>query len=155
MNEIFKQHVESLHPAFERLMAMGPAKVHMLPKSIPDSGIYLFSEGDDHLYVGRTDRLRERLQEHCRKSSTHNSAPFAFILARKASGRLNATYRSGGSRAELEKEPLFGDQFAQAKDRVRRMDVRFVEEADPLRQTLLEMYAAIALQTPHNTFGNH
>jgi hypothetical protein len=35
------------------------------------------------------------------------------------------------------------------------MEVRFVEEADPLRQALLEVYAAVALQTPHNDFGDH
>ncbi len=35
------------------------------------------------------------------------------------------------------------------------MDVRYVKESDPLRQALLEMYVAIALQTPHNSFENH
>jgi hypothetical protein len=35
------------------------------------------------------------------------------------------------------------------------MDIRFVEEADPLRQTLLEVYVAVALQTPHNGFDTH
>jgi len=155
VNETFKQHVESLHPSFERLMAMRPANVCSLPSLIPECGVYLFSEGADHLYVGRTNRLRSRLQEHCRRGSTHNSAPFAFILARKASGRVNATYQSSGSRAELEKDPTFRETFVLAKDRIARMDVRFVEERDPLRQALLEMYVSIALQTPHNSFDNH
>ncbi len=35
------------------------------------------------------------------------------------------------------------------------MDLRFVEETDPFRQALLEMYAAIALKTPHNDFETH
>jgi len=35
------------------------------------------------------------------------------------------------------------------------MDGRYVEESDPLRQALLEMYAAIALNTPHNSFETH
>jgi hypothetical protein len=85
MNDAFRKHVESLHPAFERLMGMPPVKVCSLPKQMPKRGVYLFSEGDSHLYVGRTNRLRQRLAEHCRKSSTHNSAPFAFLLARNAS----------------------------------------------------------------------
>lgn len=86
MNDTFRAHVESLHPSFERLMAMRPVSARSLPPNVPQRGIYLFSEGDDHLYVGRTNRMRDRLQEHCRPSSTNNSAPFAFILARKATG---------------------------------------------------------------------
>jgi predicted GIY-YIG superfamily endonuclease len=122
---------------------------------MPDRGIYLFSEQDSHLYVGRTNRLRQRLGEHCRPSSTHNSAPFAFLLARKASEMTAATYKAEGSRANLVKHEVFGPAFIAAKHRVSKMDVRFVEEADPLRQALLEMYASIALPTPHNSFENH
>jgi hypothetical protein len=35
------------------------------------------------------------------------------------------------------------------------MDLRFVEEADPTRQALLEIYAATVLETPFNDFENH
>ena len=155
MNQIFQAHIESLLPSFERLMAMTPIKVHALPKEVPARGIYLFSEGNKHLYVGRTNRLGRRLAEHCRKGSTHNSAPFAFLLARVASGKTTVSYRPNGSRAELEKDPTFKSAFAAAKNRVSNMDIRYVEESDPLRQALLEMYVAIALQTPHNSFENH
>lgn len=155
MNGMFRTHVESLHPSFERLMAMPPIKACALPKKMPVRGIYLFSEGDKHLYVGRTNRLRRRLTEHCRKGSTHNSAPFAFLLARVASGKTAVSYRPKGSRAELEKDTTFMSAFATAKSRVSNMDISYVEEIDPLRQALLEMYVAIALQTPHNSFENH
>ena len=100
MNETFKQYVESLRPSFECLMAMRPTKACSLPSVMPEFGVYLF-EGADHLYVGRSNRLRSRLQEHCRGGSTHNSAPFAFLLARTTSGQINATYQSSGSHAEL------------------------------------------------------
>jgi hypothetical protein len=155
MNETFRAHVESLHPSFQRLMAMPPVNVCALPKTMPARGIYLFSEGNKHLYVGRTNRLRKRLKEHCRKSSTHNSAPFAFLLAREASGMVSASYQRNGSRAQLEKDRTFGPSFLAAKARVSNMDVRYVEEGDPLRQALLEIYVAIALKTPHNSFENH
>jgi hypothetical protein len=155
VNETFRQHVESLHPSFERLMAMAALKVCDLPRSMPSRGIYLFSERDAHLYVGRSNRLRTRLSEHCRKSSTHNSAPFAFLLARVECNMHSASYKPVGSRAELEKHETFGPAFVAAKIRVRNMDVRFVEECDPLRQALLEMYVSIALATPHNSFENH
>jgi hypothetical protein len=155
MNDTFRQHVESLHPSFERLMSMSPVKVCSLPKPMPNRGIYLFSENATHLYVGRTNRLRQRLGEHCRKSSPHNSAPFAFLIARAESKMVAASYKPEGSRADLAKHEVFGPAFIAAKDRVGKMDVRFVEEADPLRQALLEMYASIALATPHNSFENH
>jgi hypothetical protein len=40
------------------------------------------------------------------------------------------------------------------KQRLRAMEVRYVEEADQVRQALLEMYAALALETKHD-FGTH
>jgi hypothetical protein len=35
------------------------------------------------------------------------------------------------------------------------MDVRFVQEVNPTRQALLEVYVAAVLGTPHNDFDNH
>ena len=55
----------------------------------------------------------------------------------------------------MEKSPAFREAFSKAKARVADMDVRFVEEGDPMRQALLEMYASVALQTPYNSFENH
>lgn len=155
MHETFRTHIESLHPSFERLIAMTPVTTATLPRMIPSRGVYLFSEGTNHLYVGRTNRLRPRLQEHSRAASRHNSAPFAFLLAREATGNKTATYRSIGSRRELEADPVFAEAFIAAKRRVRVMDIRFVEETDATRQALLEMYVAVALGTPHNDFDNH
>jgi hypothetical protein len=82
-------------------------------------------------------------------------AAFAFRLAREATGNLKATYTVKGSRASLIEDPQFREAFETAKDRIRRMDVRFVAEADPVRQTILEVYAAVALQTPFNDFDTH
>ncbi|HEY3242145.1 MAG TPA: hypothetical protein VGM03_02245, partial [Phycisphaerae bacterium] len=105
--------------------------------------------------VGRTDRLRQRLGEHCRPGSTHNSAPFAFLLARKSTRNTKAAYGRDGSRAHLSGQPTFARAFTSAKRRVREMDVRFVEERDPLRQALLEIYVAVSLKTLNNSFENH
>lgn len=82
-------------------------------------------------------------------------AAFAFRLARESTGHTRATYRTEGSRAELAKDPLFLRAFNAAKARIREMDVRFVEESDALRQTVLEVYAAVALHTPYNDFDTH
>ena len=155
MNEKFHKFIESLDPLYQCLVKMNPVTVPTLPQKMPRSGIYLFSEGYNHLYVGRTNRLRARLQEHCRPSSTHNSAPFAFRLARKTTGNKKASYTEKGPRSALEEEPEFQKIFVKQKLRIREMDVRFVSEPDPIRQALLEMYASVCLDTPHNDFDNH
>jgi predicted GIY-YIG superfamily endonuclease len=136
-------------------MAMQPATYSTLPKAMPESGIYLFSEGDRHLYVGRSRRIRRRLGNHCRPGATHRMAAFAFRLARESTDRLTATYKSDGSRAALARDPDFHGAFEAAKSRIRDMDIRFVEEPEPLRQALLEIYAAVVLSTPYNDFDTH
>ena len=34
-------------------------------------------------------------------------------------------------------------------------NLRWIEETDPVQQTLLELYAAIRLASPHNDFDTH
>ncbi|HQZ18849.1 MAG TPA: GIY-YIG nuclease family protein [Vicinamibacteria bacterium] len=155
MNAKFAKVVESLEPTFQRLMGMEPVRAEKLPQAMPTRGIYLFSDGDRHLYVGRTNNLKGRLQNHCRASSNHNTATFAFRVARQETGRTQASYKSSGSRGELEKDPVFGPAFSAAKARIRSMNLRFVEEVDATRQALLEIYAATILETPFNDFENH
>lgn len=155
MNEHFKQHVESLHPKFETLIQSAPFTFETMPKELPKAGVYLFTEQDSHLYVGRTNGLRNRLQQHCRTGSSHNSSPFAFRLARELRGVLKATYKAEGSRATLIQDAAFAEAFVYSKTRLRAMTIRVVEESNPLRQALLEMYVAIALDAKYNDFDNH
>lgn len=49
MHPVFKEYIDSLEPSFQRLLNMKPVTVATLPKEIPQSGIYLFSENDKHL----------------------------------------------------------------------------------------------------------
>ena len=81
-------------------------------------------------------------------------ATFAFLLARRSTRRLRASDRAEGSRSHLLKDRVFRAAFAKAKMRIREMDVRFVGEGRPVRQALLEIYAAVALKT-HNDFETH
>jgi hypothetical protein len=155
VNEKFRKHVEDLEPTFQLLVQKRPVTSVSLPSDLPKRGIYLFSEAEKHLYVGRTDNLRRRIQDHCRESSNHNKATFAFRIARRETGRTQASYRTSGSRGELETDPVFRPAFVRAKARIRSMDLRFVEETDPTRQALLEIYAATVLETPFNDFENH
>jgi hypothetical protein len=55
----------------------------------------------------------------------------------------------------LVSDRTFWDAFTKAKDRIRAMEFRAVEECDQTRQALLEIYCAVALGTPFNSFKTH
>jgi hypothetical protein len=125
------------------------------PARLPVSGVYLFSEGNAPLYVGRTNHLSQRLGNHCRAGSKANQSSFAFRLAREAAGITEAAYSGDETRQALMMRPDFVAGFAAAKARLNQMQIRFVEERDQVQQALLEIYCAVALKTPYNQFGTH
>jgi signal transduction protein with GAF and PtsI domain len=136
-------------------MALSPFTTETLPRGMPKSGIYLFSEEADHLYVGRSNRMHSRIGRHGLASARHNVASFAFLMARRETGHAKATYKTDGSRSALEQDPRFARAFTDAKARIRRMSVRFVEENDQLRQALLEIYVHVVHRTQFNDFDTH
>jgi predicted GIY-YIG superfamily endonuclease len=155
VHEAFRQYVDSMHGSFERLTSMEPVTIATLPKNAPHECIYLFSEGASHMYVGRTRHLRQRLRQHTIPAAQQNQAVFAFRLAREMTGRLTAAYSTEGSRVALCADSEFAAAFSGAKRRIREMNVRYVEERDPLSQALLEIYVAVVLRTPYNDFNTH
>ena len=156
MDKIFVAHVEKLQPQLKLLLKMPPVIPEQLPSEMPRKGVYLLSEGERHLYVGRSNDIRGRIGRQSRRSATDRMAAFAFRLAREATGDLRASYKKGqGSRKSLMKDSVFVDAFTSGKARIRKMNLRFVEEADPIRQALLEIYVAVVLDTPYNDFDNH
>ena len=155
MRESFQHLLTDLEPKLIQLLAMPPAKPWNLPKGMPKAGVYVFSRGIEHLYVGRTNRLRPRILEHCRTSSSSDSAPFAFKIARARTGSTIASYAKHGSRKWLSEQPAFAKAFLDAKVELRDLDVRWVEEDRPTQQLLLEVYVALALGAKHNDFDNH
>jgi len=156
MDAKFARLIESLAPKLKELMDMPPLSNGKLPARMPSSGVYLFSEPDGkHLYVGRSNDLRGRYGRHCRPGATHRQAAFAFRLARIATGFTEATYTQKGGRAWLIEQPKFREAFIAAKAFIRSLEYRYVEEPDQNKQALLEIYAAVVLDTPHNDFGTH
>ena len=155
MNSNFAEVVESLEPSFQRLLEMYSVLTTTLPIDTPKSGIYLFTENGKHLYVGRSNRLKSRVRNHGAESSKGNVASFAFKMARLQTGNKIATYKRENSRKSLMQQPTFVLAFEEAKARIRKMEVRFVEETDQLRQSVLEMYVIVALDTPFNDFDTH
>ena len=150
----FSDLVSQLDPLLKQLQASPPmARLDDGLENVP--GVYVFYEDGQPLYVGRTNTVRKRIQGHTRKSSGHNSATFAFILARKKAEALNLDL-SGYTRTQLEKEyQRFSELFAEAKREVSEMAVRFVLIEDPCTQSVFELYAAMVLETEHNDFDNH
>lgn len=132
MNEKFREVVESLQPKLDQLLKMAPSHAMTLPAGVPLTGIYLFSEGDKHLYVGRSNSMPGRLRNHW--SGTHKQAAFAFKLAREQTGSTNPSYQPTGARDDLMTRPDFVTAFAAARTRIGNMELRYVEESDQLRQ---------------------
>jgi len=119
----FAALVEHLAPNLERLREIAPHQNGALPPDMPKCGVYLFSEGDKHLYVGRSNNMRGRYGRHCLPGATYKQAAFAFILAREQTGNLKAAYRPEGGRAWLMEQPDFGEAFIAAKERIRNMTI--------------------------------
>jgi len=71
-------------------------------------GRYLFSDGSTHPYVDRTKKpIAVRIRNHF---STAPDCPFAWLLAREATGK-KATYKRDGSRKALLADPVFKAEY--------------------------------------------
>ncbi|GAA4033252.1 hypothetical protein GCM10022409_16930 [Hymenobacter glaciei] len=150
----FDNHAAKLPTYFATLEACVPATRSELAKRIPKdtAGIYAFYHNDQPVYVGRTRDLRRRLGEHGRVGSTHYSASFAFLRARRAA-EAKGHVLTGKSRAELsDDKEIFKPFFVSEKAVVASMAVRWVVVDDAVTQALLEVYAALALETEFNSF---
>ena len=120
---------------------------------IPNKGIYVFYENEEPIYVGRSNRMKDRIQEHGRKSSYHNSATFAFILAKEIANEQGIDIKI--KRKALESDSTFADIFFKQKERVSKMNVRVIEIDDPIIQTIFEVYVSMELNTEYNDFDTH
>jgi len=121
---------------------------------LPEKGIYVFYDGEKPIYVGRTNNMRQRLQQHCNPSSGHNSATFAFNMAKREAIKQGMNVKR--SRSQLEADPAFSELYLKAKARVSKMPVRVIEIDDPIIQTLFEVYAVMCLDTKeYNDFDTH
>jgi GIY-YIG catalytic domain len=147
MNGKFKAAVDSLHPKYEALIGGEP---YTPGAKLPLKGVYLFSEKDKHLYVGRSDNILHRFKAH--RSAQMNKAALVRLIVAKEVGYVR-DYRGG--RNKIEGYAGFAEARERARKRVHAMSFRAVEENDPTRQALLEVYCAIAAETPFNDFGVH
>jgi hypothetical protein len=153
MNDRFRKIAEDLEKKCAALLAMESVIANDVPKDTPIGGIYLFSEEQEDLYVGRTKRrLDKRIKSHF---GTSLDCPFAWRLAREKTGKMATYKKHEGSRKLLLTDSLFKDEYEHAKKRIRGMKVRYVHEPDPTTQALLEIYVSIATGAKHNDFDTH
>jgi predicted GIY-YIG superfamily endonuclease len=151
MHPRFARNVERLMPLFDKLIAMKPTFMSEIPVLPKLSGVYLFSEGKKHWYVGRSRNIRNRLAQHRGVKADDNQASFAFLLAREEAQFVRGQH----TRKALMDIARFKNYLDGAKKRIAVMDFRFVEEDDPVSQALLEMYCAVVLKTRYNSFETH
>ena len=119
-------------------------------------GVYVLYDGETPMYVGRSDRLADRLLEHGRSSSGPESATFAFNLAyAEWSSETDLIDINRRERQTFMSAPEFHGLFDEAKRRVRKMCVRVVAIMDPVDQAVFEICAHLRLRTPYNSFKNH
>ena len=123
---------------------------------IPENGLYAFYENDKPIYVGISgkNRMKKRILGHGRKSGGHNSATFAFSIAKKDATKKGIDIKE--KRYILEKKPGFAELYTLAKERVSKMKVKGIEITNPNYRALFEIYAALALNTmEYNSFETH
>ena len=78
----FASAIDSIEPSFRRLVEMNPFRLEQVPSPVPAGrpGVYLLSESDRPLYVGRARDVRDRLSNH--RSSAVTQATLAVKMAR-------------------------------------------------------------------------
>lgn len=153
MNNDFKKLIDKLPNLLRQLEAETPVVREELKKvAVPVRGVYVFYDRGKPIYVGSTNRMKKRLMEHGRAGSKHNDASFAYQLA-KSKSKKNGIIVPQTRNSEYSRE--FVELFTRAKADVAKMKIRFVEIKEDDLQYLFEIYAARALRTKFNDFGNH
>jgi len=122
--------------------------------NIPKQGVYVFYHDDKPIYVGRSNNLKLRIQQHGRPSSRHNSASLAFNIANEMMER-NGQIPKFITRKEREEAPGFDRAFFLARITVAKMKIRVIEITDQIDQAMFEIYAVLALNTRYNDFSTH
>ena len=121
---------------------------------LPHKGVYVFYEDGKPMYVGRTKSMSRRLQQHGNPSSGHNSATFAFNIAKREAIKKEMNVQM--TRNQLQVDPAFSKLYLEAKAKVSKMPVRVIEINNPIVQTLFEVYAVMCLDTKeYNDFDTH
>ena len=114
-----------------------PAERRGLHTKVPRQGIYGFYEDCVAVYVGRSNKISDRVLQHSQPGASHKSTPVATKIANE------------------EMAQPFDVALRIAKEVVKTMKVRAVEIQCPNVQAIFEIYAHVALgYTRYNDFDN-
>lgn len=151
-NQALESILRQMEPLLARLKEC-PPETRETRKNLPGRGVYAFYEGKKPLYVGRSNKIHERVLTHGRNGASQEQASFAFRLLEKEFNLL-VGHGAPQNRAQIAKE--YSGAFAEQKRRVRNMEVRAVEILDDAVAYFFEAYAIIALgTTEYNRFEPH
>ena len=145
------EEFDNMGPLLQRL---NESRLHSREtfKDLPQQGGYVFYDGEKPVYIGRSSRqtISKRLQQHTNPGSRENQAVFAFRLLQERVGERTG-HGAPLTRPQFAKK--YDEEFTQAKKKVTSMKVRAIEITDPATRAVFEIYAAVALNTPHNSFS--
>ena len=79
-------------------------------------------------------------------------ATLTVKMARIAAGKGTNYKTDRKAKTLYDEDSTFRTEFDKARARIRAMQVRYVKEDDDVRQALLEIYAAVKLDTIYNSF---
>ena len=138
-----------------KLLKMNP--VGRRYKTSPEkdiSGIYLFSENGKPVYVGRSKTSTTAIKAILVQVLIQHPSLFYWHEIRQERTRqvINQTLKT---RKELMKDDSFDKAFNETRKRIEKMEFRYVEESDSIRQALLVIYCAVKLNTEYNKFETH
>ena len=138
----FEKYVQTTGELFNKLILQERLSFEEACKLKNIPGIYVFYENDAPVYAGRTRKLRQRLRAHV--ANSHNSASFALKRTREIH-QLVPTYTKNLSRKVIATESPYKETFLDEINKIRIMDVQFLEVHDPIEQYLLELLASMSL----------
>ena len=149
MRPEFQEITDKLEPLLVELLTSPKLKLGQLA-TVPDNGVYVFYEHNEPIYVGRSNRMPKRIREHGAESSKHGAATFALKLLRK---KLDDPGGHSPKYARKKIEECFGEQYAEERNRVRKMQFQVIEIKNQRVQYVFEAYAIISLgTTEYNSF---
>ncbi len=155
MNERFKKLTDRMPSRLQSLLEQPPIAIDDIGiTQVPQKGVYIFFEDNKPIYVGRSNRLKERLREHSQRGSDRYSATLAFRIAKKSVSAIRIKGKKQ-TNEQLMKNSDFVKEFVAAKERISRAKIRFVEVEDQIEQAMFEIYAHLELGTELNDFTNH
>lgn len=149
----FDKIISVMPMLFEKLESMQPIGRLQVRKTLPKKGVYVFYENGKPIYVGRSQNIPNRILNHGRPSSGHNSATFAFLLAKEKYDKLENKAKM--TRRNLEKDSVFRNIYQEQKQRVSNMKIKAVEIESHEAEAIFEIYTAKRLNTKYNDFATH